>query len=233
MFTLVSSSPVVVIPIIIIIFGALIFSSYYFGTKQVVLRTLSKIPHKSVNSFKTNEVVKFTGKALHVEEPLIAPLSKRKCIFYYMKIEQKKSSGKSSHWKTIVSEQKIQNFFLEHNGNMVIVKPKMYPKNYKSYLVIDKKTNSGTFNDPNPEFESLLRRYNIDSTNFFGFNKQLRYKEGVIEIGEQITVAGIVNWKNLSEPIPEYPYSKIATIEEGEKQKIIITDLPETKVKNN
>ena len=76
-----------------------------------------------------------------------------------------------------------------------------------------------------------MKHYRIDHTSLFGFNKRLRYQEGVIEIGEEITVAGIAKWKALSEPIPEYPYSKIATLESVDKQKIIITDLPEARPK--
>lgn len=115
---------------------------------------------------------------------------------------------------------------MDVNGEYVIVKPQQHPKNYISYLVPDKNTSSGTFNDPTPEFESLLKQYRIDSTGFFGFNKQLKYSEGIIAIGETITVAGIGKWKHLSEPIAEYPYSKIATLESDDKHKLIITDLP-------
>ena len=93
-------------------------------------------------------------------------------------------------------------------------------------LIKDKKTSSGTFNNPTPEFESLLRQYNIDPLNFLGFNKSLRYKEGVIEIGEQITVSGIAKWKTLNQPIPGYHYSKIAELVNQGKEKLIITDLP-------
>ena len=71
-----------------------------------------------------------------------------------------------------------------------------------------------------------MRRYNINPANYFGFNKTLRYTEAIIETGENITVAGIAKWKSLSEPIPEYPYSKIAALESDEKQKLIITDMP-------
>ena len=216
--------------IIIVVIGIIVFCVYYFNPKKVILRTLSKIPNKSIGSLRTNELTKVTGKALHVKEPLIAPLSRRKCVFYTMKIEKKVSSGKSSHWKTIIKEEKVQDFFIDKRGEFVIIKPVQNPKNFISYLVTDKKASSGTFSDPTPEFESLLRRHNIDSTGFFGFNKQLRYTEGIIEIGEIITVAGIVKWKNLSEPIPEYSYSKIATLESSVNQKIIITDLPMTNV---
>lgn len=231
MYLLIASSSFIVPIIIMLIIGLIAFLVYYFSTKQKIIRTLSKLPIKQIGSLKNNELTRFSGKALHVKEPLIAPFSKRKCIFYVMKIEQKKSNGKSSYWKTIVKEEKIQEFFLEKNGDFAIVRPKQAPKNYMSHLVIDKKTNSGTFNDPSPKFKALLNHYNINSEGFFGFNKQLRYSEGIIEIGEEITVAGIAKWKSLKEPIEGYSYSKIAELESSIKQKLIITDLPNIKTK--
>lgn len=152
--------------------------------------------------------------------------------FYSIKIEKRVSTGKSTRWKTIVKEEKIQEFFINTNGDFTIVRPTQSPQNFISYLVKDRKTSSGAFSDPNPEFESLLRRYNIEPTNFLGFNKTLRYKEGVVEIGEQITVAGIAKWKTLSEPIPEYHYSKIAELVSKGKDRIIITDEPKALKRN-
>jgi hypothetical protein len=220
------TTPVIIILVIcaIAIIG---FSVYYFNGKQVIIRTLSKIPIKPTSSLKTNELSKVSGKALHVEEPLKAPYSGRKCVFYQMKIQKKVSNGKSSHWKTIVSEEKFQDFFVDINGDFVIIQPQEHPRNYICHLVHDKSQSSGTFNDPTPKFIALLRRYNIEPETYFGFNKTLRYEEGIIEIGERITVAGIAKWKSLSEPLPEYPYSKIATLQSDGKQKLIITDLPE------
>lgn len=220
------SGPIVIL-ILFSIFGIIAFCAYYFSAKKVIIRTLSKIPNKPASSLKTNELSKVSGKALHVKEPLIAPYSERKCVFYQIIIEQKVSSGKSSRWKTLVKEERFQEFFIQTKQDFVIIKPQENPQNYICHLVKDKAQGSGAFNDPTPQFQKVLNRYNIDAQNFFSFNKRLRYKEGIIEIGEEITVAGIAKWKTLNEPIPEYPYSKIATLESVGKQKIIITDLPE------
>ncbi len=217
----------IVVVIALSIVGIIGLITHYFSVKNVIIRTLKKIPYKPASSLKTNELSKVSGKALHVKEPLIAPYSKRKCVFYQIEIQQKVSNGKSSHWKTIVSEERCQDFFINSNSDFVIVSPKEHPKNYTCFLVKDQDQNSGTFNDPSPKFVALLQHYNINHTTLFGFNKRLRYKEGVIEIGETITVAGIAKWKSLSEPIPEYPYSKIATLESSDKQKLMITDLPD------
>ncbi|MEM5563529.1 DUF4898 domain-containing protein [Psychroserpens sp. AS72] len=222
-----------IIFLIICFIAVIILLSYYFSGKQVIIRTLSKIPVKPASSLKTNELSKVMGKALHVEEPLKAPYSGRKCVFYQIKIQKKVSNGKSSHWKTIVSEEKFQDFFIDTNGDFVIIKPSDHPRNFICHLVKDKNQSSGTFNDPTPKFVALLKRYNIEPETFFGFNKTLRYQEGIIEIGERITVAGIAKWKSLSEPLPEYPYSKIATLESDAKQKLIITDMPEVLPKRN
>ena len=203
----------------------------HYSTKQKVIRKLSKLPAKRISSLKTNVFSRITGKALHIKEPLIAPYSKRKCIFYSIKIEQKKNSGKSSVWRVLVKEEKTQDFFIEKGGDFVIVKPIQNPKNYISHLVIDKRVSSGAFNDAPLKFEALLHQYNLKSKGFLGFNKQLRYTEAIIEIGEEITVAGIAKWKSLKEKIEGYNYSKIVELESSDNQKLIITDLPNIKSK--
>ena len=110
------------------IIAIIAFSSFYFSKKQVIKRSLSKIPFKNVNGIRTNELTKIYGKALHVKEPLIAPCSKLKCIFYQIKIQQRVSTGKSTRWKTLVEDERMQEFFLENSGDMVIVKPSKAPK---------------------------------------------------------------------------------------------------------
>ncbi len=234
MFNLLVNNNVVVIFVIIIAFALIVFLSFYYSRKNVVLRKLSRTPRKSRSGFKTNEFLKVSGKALHVKDPLIAPLSKRKCIFYSIVVEKQVNNGKSRSWKTILKEEKFQEFFIDDRGELIIVRPKDTPRNFISYLVKDHKLSSGFLNDPSPEFDSFLRRHFIEPTNILGFNKTLRYREGIIEIGEIITAAGIAKWKNLSEPIPGYPYSRIAELDNTDKHKLIITDLPEAAVvKNN
>lgn len=213
--------------IVIIVFGAIAFFSYYFNKKNVIIRTLKRIPLKPTSGLKTNQLAKVSGKALHIKEPLIAPYTHRKCVFYQIIIQQKVSTGKSTTWKTLIEDEKHQDFFVETKNDFVIISPSQNSKNMVSYLTKDNEQNSGSFNEPTQRLRQILDSYNINPETYFGFNKRLRYKEGIIEIGETITVAGIAKWKTLSEPIPEYPYSKIATLESANNQKLIITDLSE------
>lgn len=223
-----SELPVFVIPILIILaISTIVFLVYYFSKKQIILRKLSKFQFKKVAQFKTNELTKISGKVLEVNKPFIAPLSKRKCVAYVFKVRQKVKSGKNSHWKTLVKKEDIQDFFIEKDGELVMIKPSIESSNYYNCMVEDNSMSSGTFNDPTPEFQKVLEAYGIESANWFGFNKTLRYSERIIEIGETITVGGIAKWKALEQPIEGFNYSKIAALESDGVQKLIITDLPQ------
>ncbi|WP_299250295.1 hypothetical protein [uncultured Lacinutrix sp.] len=218
-------TPLIIILVVCVI-ALIAFLIYYFLPKTIILRRLKKLPYSKIGSLQNHKYSKIEGKALNVETPLIAPLSKRKCVYYKIMIQKKVSSGKNSHWSTVVEEDLIQDFFVEQAGERLLIFPKNKPKNYYDYLVTDKTTNSGSFNDPTPEFKALLKKYNIDSEGFFGFNKQLRYYESIIEIGERITVAGFVKWVALENPIADYNYSRVASLVAKNKTKILITDSP-------
>lgn len=215
--------PILIVSVIIIIISLAV----YFSKKNIVLRKLSKFKPKRITQIRTNELTKISGKVLQVSEPFIAPYSKRKCVAYIFKVKQKVNSGKSSHWKTLVKKENIQDFFIEQNGELVMVKPSMKNNNYISYMVEDKTVSSGVFNNPTSEFKKVLNDLGIEHENWLGFNRTLKYTERVIEIGETITVGGIAKWKQLKAPIEGHNHSKVAALESSSEQKIIITDHPD------
>lgn len=231
-FTFLEDNEKIIIPIsFVCIFILIVILANYFSEKQKVKRILTKLPNRKIISLRSKEFSRVTGTAKSIKEPFIAPLSKRKCVFYRIKIEQEKSNGKSSSWETLVDEERFQEFILDQNGEYVIVGLTQYPKNFLCHLVVDEKTSSRTFKKPMPEFESLLNHYNIKSKGFLGINKSLRYSEAIIELGEKITVAGKVKYRNLDVQIEGYNYSKIVELVSTDQQKIIITDLPNIKSK--
>lgn len=142
---------------------------------------------------------------LHVNKPLIAPLTGRKCVYYYVHVQKKSDK----HWVTYIKEELAQDFFLETNGEMAIIKPNINPK--KTFVVEDYKTETGFFNNSKPKLEAFLKKHNKDSIGFLGFKKSLRYKESIIELKEKIAVKGIGKWQYLKKPIKGYNYSKILT----------------------
>ncbi len=85
--------PIVIISIVIII----IVYNYYFSRIQKIKRSLKKASYSPIKSFRSGDISKIVGEVEPVGETLIAPLSQRPCCYYYVKVEQQVSFGKSSH----------------------------------------------------------------------------------------------------------------------------------------
>lgn len=208
--------------IILLVVVSLLIFGFYFSKKQVILRALGKTKSKPISRIQDKEYAKIIGLAKHVDEPLIAPLSGRKCIYYQVIAEKK---GSKNSWHTVIDETKSQDFFIERRGEMAIVKVQSSSGFKKVYLDKDHNKSSGFFNPPEPKIEAFLTSRGGSSTNFLGFKKTMRFKEGIIELDEKIAVLGVAKWKTLKEPIEGFSYSKILTLSGIDKQKLLITDI--------
>ncbi|WP_046757877.1 hypothetical protein [Kordia jejudonensis] len=209
--------------LIIIGVAVLIFTGIYFSDKYRILRELKKVRRKQIGSARENEYVKIVGKAKHAGQPLIAPLSKRECVYYDVKIEEKR--GK--HWRTIVDDVRYYDFFISTGTEHAIVHiQKQVPNSKRIYLVTDHSSSSGTFKKTTPEIERYLASHGKKSTGFLGMNRTLRYKESIIELDEEIAVMGIGKWKTVDIPSDGYSDSRILTLTGTKEQKLLVTDAP-------
>ena len=59
-----------------------------------------------------------------------------------------------------------------------------------SALVLDTDLKSGTFEEASPEARAFLKGHRRRSTGFYGFNHRMRFREGALEPGERVAVAG-------------------------------------------
>jgi hypothetical protein len=60
---------------------------------------------------------------------------------------------------------------------------------FEAAITIDHERRSGTFNDATTDLEAFLAARGHSSRGFI-FNKAIRYREGVVEPGEQVAVCG-------------------------------------------
>lgn len=203
--------------------ATLIFVGLYFSSKNRILRELKKRPRKAIQNVRENEYVKIIGKAKHAGEPLIAPLSKRKCVYYDIKV--KEQQGK--HWRTIIDDVAYEDFFIQTGTESAIVNLKVQTsETQRVYLVEDHSKNSGTFKDAPKELEAYLHLHGHKSEGFFGLNKGLRYSESIIEVDEEIAVLGIGKWKTINTPMDSYSDRRILTLTGSTAQKLLVTDEP-------
>ncbi|MFB6319611.1 hypothetical protein [Saccharicrinis sp. FJH54] len=216
---------------VIFIAAVLIFITlrFLFSKKAIVKRKLKKTKSRPILSFNSGETAKISGKIEIVGEALQAPLSGRKCAAYMVLVEQKVSNGKSTHWRTIIKEEKACRYVIRDGYKCAWVNH----NNCKSYIVQDKNYRSGLWNDATPELENFLNLHGYKSENILGLNKTVRYKEGVLENGERVAVAGKGEWKfsNLV-GIPD-EYDRLLVFDSANGHPVYLSDDPDTFAKNN
>jgi hypothetical protein len=97
-----------------------------------------------------------------------------------------------------------------------------------TYLVPDANYSSGAFDDATPELEEFLSIYNLKSTGMFGFNKKLRYREGVLEKDEMCAVLGEGQWNETKDHNLKLPSVKVLVVTTLQQEKIYLSDDPVT-----
>lgn len=167
--------------------GAVALTVVVLATRYSRWGKLRRAPRVRVADARDGAQVKLIGRLRHVEPPIPAPLSLRPCAYYQVVVRQRKSRGDSSHWKTIIDEQRcVARFLLEdESGTALIETDQLQVK-----LDQDTQLSSGTFNDASPELEAFLTSRGQQSRGWV-FNKTLRYLEGVLEEGEVVVVQGL------------------------------------------
>ena len=103
--------------------------------------------------------------------------------------------------------------------------------NIQKYVVFDAKFSSGTFNDPSNRLIQYLEQFGKESTGILGFNKILRFREGILEIGETVAVLGEGRWKDAHEPDLPESFGRVLYIQATKEMPIFLSDCIETKEK--
>lgn len=179
-----------------IIFGLAAISNRVYNflkDQRRFKRTLRKAPILTVGGFADGTEAKLVGKVRLLAE-LCSPLTGRPCAHYHVKVEVRHIPSRESggSWSNFIEEEKTVAFVLDDGTGRAIVEA----EDAQISVVEDAHFRSGTFNDATPQLESFLAKHGRKSTGLFGFNKGLRYAEGVIEEGESVTVFGRGAWEN-------------------------------------
>lgn len=212
--------------IMIAAIGSTIVYKLFFSKEAIIKRKLRETTSKQLTNFKDGEIAKVTGRIELIDEPLIAPLSKRKCAYYHVIVSEEVSSGKNSRWETIIDEEKKCRYLIKNDIYYALVDN----QKINQFVVKDREYASGFLNDASDYLEKYLNSKGIQSEGLFNFNKTLEYKEGILEKGEKIAVLGRGIWKNATElDLPE-KYGKVLLILPSDEDGIYLSDHPSTVV---
>ena len=215
----------IIIALVIIAFAVLFFVLYYFSDEVSIKRKFKKTPLQKIAYINEGQVAKIVGKVQLVDEPIIAPLSGRACAYYHIILEQLVSSGKSSHWKTIIDEHDICKFLIDDGSGDYAY----FNSNHSKKLIVkDHEYKTSIFKDPSARMLQFLADRQIEPNSWMGLKKNLRCKEGILEPSESVALIGRGEWKKSEELELPSSYYRILHLVPTEEQVIYISDNSET-----
>ncbi|MDC0716992.1 GIDE domain-containing protein [Nannocystis bainbridge] len=175
-------APILVVAAALIVGAGL---SFALSNDARTRRTLKRRPLTPIRGLREGEVARVSGRVVAGERVLQAPLSGRASVYYLATVDQE--TGRN-YWREVAREERYVDFSIDDGtGRLQVVTsvPRVA-------VVRDLHTRSGTFDDASEIEEAFLRRHELKSVNMIGLNIAIRYEEGVIEPGEEVTVLGLV-----------------------------------------
>lgn len=213
-----------VVLIVLVAVLAFAFVLWWFSSEQVAKRKLKKAVAVPIAEAVEGSLVKITGQlALADTEALAGPLTGRACAGYTVEVQERRRSGKSSHWHTVISTQDTVSFVVEDETGKALVKP----HGATLVLVRDAHLSSGFLNDASQRIEEFLASHGRSSEGFLGMNKAMRYKEGVLEPGEEVAVLGLAKWEMDPDPTASEGYrgrAKRLVVDMSDEGTLIVSD---------
>lgn len=132
--------------------------------------------------------VEVKGRIVAGEEGLVqSPFSGRYCVWVRAKVQELRSSGRSTYWATIVNEIDCRPFYVEDGSGQ---SARIMPNGADVILDTQTVASSGTFNDAAPHLQQFLAARGLSTTSFLGFNKRIRYEEEVLAVGDPLYAIG-------------------------------------------
>ena len=165
-------------------------------------KTFELTPLVRICDVQNGKQVKVHGVAVHSGETIKAPFTGRKCTYYVARVESwrlPKRRGRERWWRMywdLEGECEMMGKVVIREGNEYALLDTVHVKSdiHKdaSYVV-------GTMHSKEPAMVRFIKQNKIKATGHFNIEKSLRWHEGVVEDGEQCTLAGIGNWKTPEE----------------------------------
>ncbi|RLG16449.1 hypothetical protein DRN63_04180 [Nanoarchaeota archaeon] len=177
---------------------------FYQGLKEVKkYKIIQSLPTSRIRSLAIG-LAEVSGRVVPFKEELMAPLSKKRCVYYKCEVYEWKSSGKSSYWKKVKEVSSHRPFYIKDDTGAVLVDPRGAEFN----LPISYSYQSPfSLIPPSPpqEISELLKSLGI-SQGFLLFRKKFKVVEKCLPVGSSIYILGWVG---------DNPYKEEATAKFG------------------
>ncbi len=212
---------------VLIFTGAIGFSIYRYYTKgeASIKRRLKKEPSRDIEDFDEGKIGKVVGEVIPDREILIAPLSGRECVFYQIVIkEEEMEGGEGGNTNTILRDEKSTAFYCTDATGLAHIDL----KKAKVFLIKDEKRDTKLFRGPDENLQAYLEEHKIDTKLLFNLHRELDCYEGVIEVGEEVTVFGRGYWEHTSDEDFKDRFQLTLRFRDEEGTEVFLSDDPRT-----
>jgi len=144
-------------------------------------RLIENTPRSKVRSAALG-LVELSGLARQ-RKPQRSPLSNLDCCWWKCRVQEYRSSGKSSHWTTVKEVGSVDPFYLEDETGRVLVDPAA-AELHVPCRAFELKSASRA------QVAPVLDGWGIDHTGWFGFDKRMRILEELVAERSPIYVLG-------------------------------------------
>lgn len=212
------------IAIVFIGIAVVLLFRFVFSSKAKIRRKLRSMPRTNIADVKEGELVKVAGKIIFAGRTVQAGLSNRTCAYYHIEVEEYRSTGKSGRWLKIIDDRKRGDVVLFDGTGYAVLQG----KEVQTLFYPDVKYRSGSFQEPLPEMEAYLEQHKKKGTNWLGFNKGMRYREGILEENELCAMAGVAIWLPAGKVRVDVPAERVLVIRGTPDVNCYISDHPDT-----
>ncbi len=204
--------------------GLLLLLIYYlFPSKKAVIHTtISKAEKTSIGAAKDGEVVRIKGQVVLAGRTLVAPLSKRRCVYYHVRV--KDSSSRRELFKNYIDleEEKMSDVVIYDGEHYAVINTKLVAL----FVEMDEESHSCFWHFTTPELKEFLVKHGERPTDYMGWSLDLTASEGALEEGETLTIAGKANWRPASQFRFKLPVDTVLYLEPLNEHGVYLTDSP-------
>jgi hypothetical protein len=189
---------------------------YWFRRK----RLLEDIPTSEIRSIAMG-LVEIYGQAVPFNNTIFkSPFGSKDCVHYKATVEKLVSTGKSSHWEVIKTEEKGDYFYVQDDTGHVLVTT----RGAETEVPVDFEWQSGFAKDMPVSISEYAAANSIATKDFFHLNEQLRFREYDIEVGRKIFVLGTAGKNPFNQDLSS-EHMDTVMIQKGEdKQTFLISE---------
>lgn len=227
----------------IIWFCSFIYS--YFWGKRKFIRTFKEVERKRLTDCVDGQVVRVQGVLKTVEEPLVAPFSRKNCSAYETRALRQEdvvtAKGTGSHveqktiWETIKVVSEAKDFLImcgEQYALIRVAESQIKIHEDIAHDELDYERDRGGFltEAENNKRKDALEQMGLQPRNYIGvYAANIKFEEGILESDEQVAVKGQGRWVATAE-LPELSKfaqqdtEKVFEIKASENFPLIISD---------